>query len=221
MFVLSMAYGAATFRSRMARPAPPGTPTLRSILVDVALFSAFALHHSVAARPRVKQAISRTLGPSFERPVFVWTASALFAAACRMWRPVPGEVWEWKGRMAMALRGTQLAGFAITAWSATSLGPLELAGIPGTASGAGGESGRSVKTRGPYSMVRHPIYTGWMLMVFGTPRMTATRLVFAATSTAYLLLAMPLEERALLEMPGSPYARYLDEVRSRIVPGVY
>ncbi|MFB3852256.1 MAG: isoprenylcysteine carboxylmethyltransferase family protein [Vicinamibacterales bacterium] len=221
MFLLSMVYGAAVFRRRMARPAPPATSFVRPAVIDVGLFTAFALHHSVTARSRMRRAISRAVGPSLERPLFVWTASALFAAACRLWRPVPGQAWEWKGRLARAARRVQLAGLAITAWSAASLGPLELAGIAGGATGSPRKSGSAVKRGGPYAVVRHPIYTGWMLMVFGTPRMTSTRLVFAAASATYLLTAMPFEEGTLLETVGTAYERYLDEVRWRILPGVY
>lgn len=221
MFVVSMAYGASTFRRRMAEPAPLGTSGVSAAMIDAGLFLAFALHHSVAARPRIRRAISRVAGPSLERPLFVWTASTLFAAACRLWQPLPGQAWEWKGRRASVARGVQLAGLAITAWSAASLGLLRLAGIPATGPEEVREPRRAVRKGGPYSIVRHPIYTGWVLMVFGTPRMTSTRLVFAATSTAYLLVAMPLEERALLESMGAAYERYRDRVRWRIVPGVY
>ena len=51
---------------------------------------------------------------------------------------------------------------------------------------------------GPYGWVRHPIYSGWFLVVFAVPVMTATQLVFAAVSSAYLVIGMVFEERSLL-----------------------
>ena len=77
------------------------------------------------------------------------------------------------------------------------------------------------KTTGPYGLVRHPIYLGWFLMVFGVPTMTMTRLVFAVISCAYLVMAIPLEERTLRRTTAGKYDDYIRLVRWRIVPGVY
>ena len=74
---------------------------------------------------------------------------------------------------------------------------------------------------GPYRWVRHPIYLGWLLLVFGVPHMTATRLAFAAISSAYLVVAIPFEERSLVETFGDEYRRYQQAVRWRLVPGVW
>jgi protein-S-isoprenylcysteine O-methyltransferase Ste14 len=57
--------------------------------------------------------------------------------------------------------------------------------------------------------------------VFGAPRMTTDRAVFAIISTLYLALAVPLEERSLVQTFGEAYSRYADKVRWKIVPGVY
>jgi protein-S-isoprenylcysteine O-methyltransferase Ste14 len=77
------------------------------------------------------------------------------------------------------------------------------------------------KTTGPYGLVRHPIYLGWFLMVFGVPRMTGTRLMFAVVSCVYLLIAIPLEERTLRQTTAGKYDEYIRLVPWRIVPGIY
>ena len=69
--------------------------------------------------------------------------------------------------------------------------------------------------------MRHPIYFGWVLMVFGAPTMTASRLLFATISTLYLVIAIPFEERSLGEEFGTAYADYQERVRWRLVPGVW
>ncbi len=51
--------------------------------------------------------------------------------------------------------------------------------------------------------------------------MTGTRAAFAVISTAYLMLAIPLEERGLIETFGHDYDRYRQHVRSRMIPWVY
>jgi protein-S-isoprenylcysteine O-methyltransferase Ste14 len=74
---------------------------------------------------------------------------------------------------------------------------------------------------GPYRFVRHPLYSGWLLMTFGAAHMTGDRLIFAGISALYLLIAMPLEERSLRRSFVEAYADYARMVRYRIVPYVY
>jgi protein-S-isoprenylcysteine O-methyltransferase Ste14 len=51
--------------------------------------------------------------------------------------------------------------------------------------------------------------------------MTGTRLVFALVSCAYLLIAIPLEERTLRRTTRGQYDEYTRLVRWRLVPGIY
>ena len=74
---------------------------------------------------------------------------------------------------------------------------------------------------GPYRWVRHPVYSGWVLLTFGAAHMTGDRLAFAAISTFYLLIAMPFEERSLRMSFGAAYDEYRRRVRYRIAPYVY
>jgi len=60
-----------------------------------------------------------------------------------------------------------------------------------------------------------------MLLVFAAPRMTMTRLTFAVLSTAYLAIAIPFEERALVRVFGAEYREYQRRVRWRMIPGAY
>ena len=74
---------------------------------------------------------------------------------------------------------------------------------------------------GPYRWLRHPIYFGWVLFVFGAPAMTNGRLLFAGLSTLYLVVAIPLEERGLRAEFGQAYVDYQRTVRWRLVPGIW
>jgi protein-S-isoprenylcysteine O-methyltransferase Ste14 len=51
--------------------------------------------------------------------------------------------------------------------------------------------------------------------------MTNTRLVFAVTSSIYLLVAIPLEERSLRQSSGGAYDRYMRKVPWKLVPRLF
>jgi methanethiol S-methyltransferase len=195
-----------------------------AVIANVALFSFFALHHSIFARDAIRQAITQTVG-SLERSFYVWVASLLFVAVCALWQPVTGTAWRVGQPAASILRAAQLVGVWLSLRSAFLIDIWELAGVrqisdrrqPDAASSAAVE----FKRRGPYGWVRHPIYTGWFLMVFGAPVMTTTRFVFALTSSLYLLIAIPFEERSLRRSTGGAYDRYVRDVRWKLIPWVY
>jgi protein-S-isoprenylcysteine O-methyltransferase Ste14 len=59
-----------------------------------------------------------------------------------------------------------------------------------------------------YRVIRHPLNLGFLIAFWSAPTMTAGRLLFAATTTVWILLAMQLEERDLVAALGAPYAAY-------------
>jgi protein-S-isoprenylcysteine O-methyltransferase Ste14 len=189
------------------------------------LFTAFALHHSVFARTPIRQYIARSVPSALERTFYVIIASLMLIAVCAGWRPVPGTLWRLDGGMAWVSYAGQAFGIWLTIWSAAIIDVRNLAGLPRStdepSSLSHAADAADFTTRGPYGWVRHPIYTGWFLLVFSVPAMTFTRLEFAVISCGYLLVAMPLEEETLRRTTGEGYARYQDTVRWRIVPGVY
>lgn len=188
---------------------------------NVALFTAFAAHHSVFARDPVRVRIER-LFPGHERSVFVWVASLAFAVVCAAWRGVPGVAWEAAGPLAWLLYGARIAGIVLTLRAAAILDIWELAGTRPPRHTAGEHGGSATFTRrGPYGWVRHPIYSGWFLVVFSVPTMTMTQLVFAVVSSAYLIVGMAFEERSLVAAAPQAYREYQRDVRWKVIPGVY
>src|SRR5262249_9469060 len=201
-----------TYLFRLGRVSPLGGAG--PVAVNAALFALFALHHSVFARDFAKRWLE-SLRPNLIRSIYVYAASLLLILVCAAWQPIGGDLYALSGAAGAVLIGVQLAGIWCIARAVARIDPLELAGIHEPSRGEG------LQTSGLYRLVRHPIYFGWVLAVFGTPHMTGDRLLFAAMTTAYLVVAVPFEERSLRRSFGEDYAPFRGDVRWRMIPFIY
>jgi protein-S-isoprenylcysteine O-methyltransferase Ste14 len=213
LFVGSLAYCTWWYLVALAAPAPG--PSWPALAFDALLVGLFALHHSLFARESVKARAARLVSHRLVRPLYVWTASLLLIVVCASWARVGGDLYRVSGIRAALHAAVQLGGVWLIAWSVRGIDALELAGIRREAARG------PLQIAGPYAFVRHPLYFGWVLAVFGAAHMTGDRLAFAAITTLYLLIAMPWEERSLLRSFGSDYTRYARAVRWRLIPFIY
>ncbi len=182
---------------------------------DAALVALFALHHSLFARDGVKARLLPTFGEQL-RSLYVWLASVLLFVVCGAWQHVGGTLRDHHGILAGIDIVVQLLGVRLIARSVSTIDPLALAGIRTAPAQAD-----SLQVAGPYRYVRHPLYLGWMIAVFGSPHMTGDRLTFAVLTSLYLVIAIPWEERSLRGVFGDEYTRYADQVRWRVIPFIY
>ena len=183
--------------------------------IDTVFFSVFALHHTLFARASAKRWLSRAVPEPMLRSVYVWVASLLLISLCLAWQPIGAEAYHHHGILAIAHGALQLAGLGLIALAVRTIDPLELAGIRRHA------DAESLQITGPFRWVRHPLYSGWLLVTFGAAHMTGDRLIFAGISACYLLIAMPFEERSLRTSFGAAYDDYARRVPYRLIPYIY
>ena len=84
------------------------------------------------------------------------------------------------------------------------------------------EAGQKVVSDGPYAIVRHPMYSGFSLMILATPLALGSyiAIVPAALLIPVLIFRLRDEERTLRqELPG--YAEYCGRTRYRLIPFVF
>lgn len=218
LFLLSLLSFGLIYGWTLRVPAPGTWDTAwRDALHNAILFTIFAMHHSLMARTGAKAWITRLVPTELERSVYVWIASLLFLAVCWLWRPLPGMMWDSDGALVWLLLLVQGVGVWLTIRAAGMISVFELAGVRQ----ANHQRLVEFKATGPFRLVRHPIYLGWILLVFASTPMTASKLLFAVVSSAYLLAAIPWEEASLIEEFGDRYRAYQRQVKSRILPGLW
>jgi len=195
-----------------------GTPVLstgKAIVVDMLLLGLFALQHSVMARPFFKRWLTRFIPESAERSTYVLMSSLALIALFTFWQPLGGEVWTVTDP---ALRGV-LWGFFAFGWllvlvATFLINHFDLFGLRQVWLQLIGRPYSHLKfgTPGPYKLVRHPLYLGWLFAFWATPTMTGTHLLFAFVTTAYILVAIQFEERDLVDALGEDYRSYRERV---------
>jgi protein-S-isoprenylcysteine O-methyltransferase Ste14 len=186
-----------------------------SLTVDVLLLGVFAVQHSVMARRGFKRWWTGFIPPAVERSTYVLAASLAVALLLWQWRPIPSIVWAVdnpSGRILLYL--ISALGWVTLLTSTFLINHFELFGLQQVFNywrGARVEPA-AFKTPALYKYVRHPLYLGFILAFWATPRMTQGHLLFAAATTAYIFVGIFFEERDLIAHFGDEYRRYRQRV---------
>jgi len=189
----------------------PQVPLLQALLVNVALLCVFGVQHSVMARPAFKRWLTRWLPEPMERSTYVLFSSLALVLLFWGWQPMGGMVWNVQDPVARAvLYGLFAFGWLLVLVTTFLINHFDLFGLRQVWLYARGRQYAHLRfvTPGPYRLVRHPLYVGWFFAFWATPTMTATHLLFAVVTAAYILVAIQFEERDLLDMHGADYANY-------------
>jgi methanethiol S-methyltransferase len=189
----------------------PQVPLLEALLVNVALLGVFGLQHSVMARPAFKRWLTRILPEAMERSTYVLFSSLALILLFWGWQPLGGMVWDVQDPAGRAvLYGLFAFGWLLVLVTTFLINHFDLFGLRQVWLYLRGREYTHLRfvTPGPYRLVRHPLYVGWFFAFWATPTMTATHLLFAVVTTAYILVAIQFEERDLLDAHGADYANY-------------
>jgi protein-S-isoprenylcysteine O-methyltransferase Ste14 len=189
----------------------PATAPVWAFAIDVGLVLAFALQHSVMARPAFKRLWTRVVPEPIERSTYVLASCLVLIALMTLWRPLDVVLWNvthpigWCVLTSLFISGwllVPLVSLAINHFDLFGMRQvwLHLLGRPYTS--------LAFRTPPPYNVVRHPLYIGWAIAFWATPTMTLGHFLFALLMTGYMLAASRVEERDLLTHFGHLYEDY-------------
>jgi methanethiol S-methyltransferase len=197
----------------------PDRPLAEALAIDLALLAAFAVQHSGMARPAFKRWWTRVVPEAAERSTYVLLSSLALVALFVFWEPIGGVAWTAPAGLAQsAVLGLYFFGWMLLLYTTFLIDHFDLFGL---GRHLRRQSYRPPQFRTPsvYRLVRHPLYVGWLVIFWAAPVMTVAHLVFALMTTAYILIAIRLEERDLVSAFGGDYVAY----RSRtpmLIPGL-
>lgn len=191
-----------------------GTPSRSlagALVIDLGLLAAFALQHSIMARPAFKRWWTRIVPEAAERSTYVLASSLALVGLFVCWQPIGGAIWAVSEGFARDLIvGLYLFGWLLLLYATFLIDHFDLFGLAQVWRCLAGQSHRPPHFRTPslYGVVRHPLYVGWLVIFWAAPVMTVAHLIFAVMTTAYILIAIQLEERDLVTAFGDDYVEY-------------
>ena len=186
-------------------------PLGEALLLDAGLLTLFAVQHSLMARPFFKRAWTRLVPKEAERSTYVLLSSLALLLLFWQWQPIGGVVWTVEQPvLQMVIYGLYAIGWLLVLSSTFLINHFDLFGLRQVFLFLIGRPYTQLKFGTPilYRHVRHPLYLGWLFAFWSTPTMTMAHLVFAIATTAYIFVAIQLEERDLVNTFGDDYRRY-------------
>jgi methanethiol S-methyltransferase len=176
-------------------------PWQTALAIDLGLLSLFAVQHSLMARQGFKRLVTRVIPAAVERSTYVLASSLALLLLFWQWRPLGGSVWEVEHEVGRAVLHAGFAfGWLLVLVTTFAINHFDLFGLRQTWRAFRGQPQAGLRFVTPvlYRIVRHPLYVGWLFAFWSTPTMTVTHLLFAVVTTAYILVAIQLEERDLM-----------------------
>lgn len=186
-------------------------PVGQAVLINLLLIGLFGIQHSVMARPAFKTWWTKIVPEPLERATYVLASSLLLFLLFWQWRPMPTAIWRLDDSAAgMALTVLLFVGFLLVLVATFLIDHFDLFGLRQVYLHLQGKEYTHKPFKVPvlYNLVRHPLYLGWLIAFWATPVMTHGHLLFAIVASAYIFVAIPLEERDLLAFLGDDYRRY-------------
>ncbi len=179
-------------------------------------FLFFAILHSSLATNYFKNRAEKQLKARFRFYRIIYNIISLitFAPVFLIWitsaSPLIYSVPGWLYPFVILIR---LAAIGLFVYAAFQIDFLEFAGLRQIT----GKTRNNLITKGAYGIVRHPLYTGGIIILFTKTDMNQLDIVAVSMVSIYFIIGAYIEERRLLAVFGEEYRKYQQEV-SMFIP---
>jgi protein-S-isoprenylcysteine O-methyltransferase Ste14 len=182
-----------------------------AVVVNLLLLLAFAVQHTIMARPGFKAWWTKFIPKAIERSTFVLVASGLLLLLFWLWQPIAGDVWRVESQAGvLVLQALFFSGWFLVFYSSFLIDHFDLFGLRQVFLHLKNRpyTDHPFSTVSLYKIVRHPLMLGFLIASWASPVMSVGHLVFAIGITGYILVGIQFEERDLRRALGEDYERY-------------
>jgi protein-S-isoprenylcysteine O-methyltransferase Ste14 len=185
-----------------------------ALVVDTLLSIGFFVLHSGMVRRSVRERLSAVVPRHVYGAVYSIVSGFALIVVIVLWQPTQAVIVIIENPFRPILRGCFVAAVLSFVWGVRALRHFDGFGVRPIRARLRGEPVRELplSIRGPYRLVRHPLYTMVLVMIWSSPDVTLDRMLFNVTWTVWIVLGTILEERDLIEQFGQDYLRYRETV---------
>ena len=181
---------------------------------DGALCMAFFIQHSVMVRKSFRRGLVRFVPDEYAAAVYAISSGIVVLVMIAFWQKSGETLVALCGPFRWLLHMTYFLSLAGFFWGTRALGvfdPFGIRPILGRLRAVRPE-GVSFIVKGPYRLVRHPLYLCMILIIWSCPDLARDRLLFNVLWTVWIVIASMLEERDLVAEFGEVYREYQRKV---------
>jgi protein-S-isoprenylcysteine O-methyltransferase Ste14 len=188
--------------------------------LDTALSLLFFIQHSGMVRTPFRRRLERFVPGEFHGAIYAIASGVALLVVIAFWQegtplftsPSGPIRWSFRALFFLSLIGFLWGGLSLKSFDPCGVGPL-LARLRGAT-----PESTPFSARGPYRLVRHPLYLFSILMIWSCPDLTTDRLLFNVLWTVWIVIGAFLEERDLVAEFGETYLDYQRRV-PMFIPG--
>ena len=193
-------------------------------LLQILLWLVYGTLHSVLAGNRVKQFFEQKMGKGYRwyRLLYNLLALLFLIVILAYQRTLPVErLWEFDWRIDLFGNILKYGSLLLVMIAISGYDLKEFSGLAFSSRNANAGSG-TLKTTGLLRYVRHPIYTGTLLFIWGlfAEEASIRNLIMAVCVTVYVRIGIVFEERKLVAEFGESYLTYRRRV-AMLFPNFY
>jgi protein-S-isoprenylcysteine O-methyltransferase Ste14 len=195
-----------------------GLGEIQLILFDTFLCLVFFAQHSIMARKSFNHRLGHFLPRQYRGPIYAIASGIGVLTLVLLWQASPTPIISLQGVLRFSIRVLffLVIGLVLWALSAGFLTLYRLQPIMDDLKDAKHNPAPLI-TRGPYRLVRHPLYLSGILLLWLYPDLTLDRLLMNLLFTVWIIAGTLLEERRLLAKFGDVYGSYQRKV-SMLIP---
>lgn len=188
--------------------------TIQVLLLDAFLCLLFFAQHSLMAQKRFRNWVNRFLPMKYYGAFYAIASGIVALVLVIFWQESGYTLISPKGFLQVIPRAIYGLAIANVAWTMWTLGIFVNFRLQGMVDDLRGRrtSTPLITDRGPYRWIRHPLYLSSLLMIWSNPDLTFDRLLFNLMFTAWVIMAILLEEQRLISEFGQAYRNYQKSV---------
>ena len=192
-----------------------GIDETRILIFDTCLSLVFFIQHSTMPRQWFQKWLFKHVHKDLHGAIFTIATAIPLLAVTILWLKSGHVLIPINGVYRYLMHLVFFLGAAGFYWGVQSLGTFDIFGIgaiPKRLQGAQLPPDIPFTIRGPYRLVRHPLYLSVLLMIWSCPNLTSDRLLHNIIWTIWIVVATILEEGNLKHAFGDAYSKYQKQV---------